>query len=499
MYSFVRRLAGVSLATASAALLVASAQAQNGPNENANARAKSVAAYWSKDKVAAATPRDLYLDAEGLAYTKNAAGGFVPYGHSKPYELTAEKLKAVPTPKAKPGSGDTTPPTISGMSPADGATFGTAQVFEANVTDASGVKSVTFNVTYTGGSQSFVGTLVSGSTYQVSLSGFPAGPGSWNVTATDNVKGQGNTTTSPTLTFTAGSGGGGGGGGGGGTGDDVANERYADGGDIQTAAGRIYFEMPQDRRFRRWAGYICSGTVVTDSTTGRSVIQTAAHCVYDDVYKAFARNVLFIPNQDQTTGTGTDLNCSNDPIGCWAPSFGVVDVDWTTRSFPDNIPWDWGYYVVSDTGAHSGSAASSDALDQAVPPMTVNFGNVAADDGADGAGTPDFTHAMGYSGSDDPFFMYCAEDMTDYDSANWLQAQCDLSGGSSGGPWIQPLTNGAGPLMSVNSWGYTGSPGMYGPKLNNGEAQCTFDEARFTNFTAISTADGEEGFVASGC
>ena len=89
--------------------------------------------------------------------------------------------------------------------------------------------------------------------------------------------------------------------------------------------------------------------------------------------------------------------------------------------------------------------------------------------------------------------------MTDYDSANWLQAQCDLSGGSSGGPWIQPLTNGAGPLMSVNSWGYTGSPGMYGPKLNNGEAQCTFDEARFTNFTAISTADGEEGFVASGC
>ena len=57
-------------------------------------------------------------------------------------------------------------------------------------------------------------------------------------------------------------------------------------------------------------------------------ILTAAHCVYDDVNKAFARNVLFIPDQAGTTGAGTDQDCSNDPVGCWEPSHGVVDVDW---------------------------------------------------------------------------------------------------------------------------------------------------------------------------
>ncbi len=67
----------------------------------------------------------------------------------------------------------------------------------------------------------------------------------------------------------------------------------------------------------RWNGYVCSGTVVQDGTEGISIILTAAHCVYDDVNKAFAQNVLFIPNQDETTGAGTDQDCSNDPLGCW--------------------------------------------------------------------------------------------------------------------------------------------------------------------------------------
>ena len=106
---------------------------------------------------------------------------------------------------------------------------------------------------------------------------------------------------------------------------DVANAPWTGGGTVQNAAGRIYFEMPTNNRARSWAAYVCSGTVAEDATTGRSVIITAAHCVYDDVHKAFARNVLFIPNQDGTTGTRTDTNCGNDPMGCWTPSFGVVD------------------------------------------------------------------------------------------------------------------------------------------------------------------------------
>ena len=57
----------------------------------------------------------------------------------------------------------------------------------------------------------------------------------------------------------------------------------------------------------------------------------------------------------------------------------------------------------------------------------------------DGPGAPDYTHGMGYSYSDDPNFMYCAEDMENMDAANWWLPSCDLSGGSSGGGWFQPF------------------------------------------------------------
>jgi len=271
---------------------------------------------------------------------------------------------------------------------------------------------------------------------------------------------------------------------------------------VQTAAGRIYFEMPSNaRRKGPWTGYVCSGTVVDDGgTAGRSVILTAAHCVYDDANKAFARNVLFIPDQAGTSGTGTDLNCNNDPLGCWSPTFGVVDINWTGATFPDNIPWDYAYYVVKDSGSHAGPAAIPEALDTAAGTLPVSFLEPYIDDGVAGASSVDFTHALGYSYSNDPDFMYCAEDMTTEGAYNWWLPSCGLSGGSSGGPWVQPMdaSQGSGPVISVNSWGYTNSPGMAGPKLFNSSAACLFTGARSTDWLAVATADGEAG-IAETC
>ena len=50
------------------------------------------------------------------------------------------------------------------------------------------------------------------------------------------------------------------------------------GGDIKDAAGRLMFTHGT-------SDYLCSATAVTNPTTGRSVIITAAHCVYDDSAK----------------------------------------------------------------------------------------------------------------------------------------------------------------------------------------------------------------------
>jgi len=268
--------------------------------------------------------------------------------------------------------------------------------------------------------------------------------------------------------------------------------------------------MPSNAKRTRWAGYVCSGTVMQDDdATDRSVIITAAHCVYDDANKAFARNVMFIPDQDGTTGAGTDRNCSNDPIGCWTTSFGVVDQNWTASTFPNNKAWDYAYYVVAnDPSAYTpGIVETSSTLDVAAGAMPVNFGPAASRDGTDGIASDDFTWALGYSYSDDPNFMYCAEDMsTLQEPANWWLPSCGLSGGSSGGSWLQKPSGVSsaevgdkGQIMSVNSWGYTTSPGMAGPKLDSeaSSAACVFATARDGNFTAALEAAGNQGYVVT--
>ena len=464
----------------------------NAQSEEA-ARRAAVLKHWTADRRAAAQPRDLVIDHRGLGYLRRQDGTLSPHGH----QIKAENSNVVPN--AKPGGGsDSSPPTISNLDPS-GITIGDSYLFSATVTDASGVRSVTFVVTYPDGTttQSFSASNSSGDTWSSTLSGFTNGNWTWHVEATDGSKGRGNRATSDATSFIVDTAGGGGGGGGGGSGDTITNAEWTSGGDVQTAVGRLFYEMPSNPKLRRWAGYVCSGTVVTDGATGRSVILTASHCVYDDANKAFARNVLFIPDQANTTGSGTDGNCANDPIGCWVADFGVVDTNWTTRSFPDNISWDYAFYVVSDSGAHqAGQNNASDVLDSATPAMSIDFTTPSVDDGSAGAGTPDFTYGMGYSYSNDPDFMYCAEDMTTEGDANWWLPSCDLSGGSSGGPWLQPPQGGSGPIISVNSWGYTTSPGMAGPKLNGTSAQCVLDAAIINSFPS-NPADGEAGYAVS--
>jgi hypothetical protein len=49
--------------------------------------------------------------------------------------------------------------------------------------------------------------------------------------------------------------------------------------------------------------------------------------------------------------------------------------------------------------------------------------------------------------------------------------------------------SGSGPIISVNSWGYTNQPGMAGPLLDR-SAQCTFDAAIASNGAVPLTSRG---------
>jgi hypothetical protein len=197
--------------------------------------------------------------------------------------------------------------------------------------------------------------------------------------------------------------------------------------------------------------------------------------VYDDLANVFSSNAIFIPNQDGGDDR-TDFDCTNDPVGCWSMDHGVVDLNWTTRTFPDNKGWDYAFYVVSDTGAHSGTGGT-DALDIAAGTLTIDFSTPT---------TGATATALGYSYSYDPNFMYCQETMATNGSANYWLDSCDLSGGASGGPWLQPLDGGNGPIISVNSWGYTTRSGIAGPKLHGTSASTLFDVASFSDLTSSS-------------
>lgn len=470
-------------------------------NNHLSQKVQRVIEHWTPERRRQAIPRDLVIDARGLGYLRKPDGSFEPYGHQVAVESNSGGI--APNGKPTPGGGeDLLEPSITDMNPGNGSIIGGSATFSAVITDDSGIKSVSFTIYNSSGlSQSFNPSR-NGDTWSIGLQGFSDGNWTWKVTAKDNAAKGGNTAVSEIVSFTVDTtGGSGDSGGGSGTADYIiTNAHWAEGGAVQAAAGRIYFEMPANsKRKGPWNGYVCSGTVVDDSTTGRSVIITAAHCVYDDANKAFARNVLFIPNQDATSGGGTDLNCSNDPMGCWAPAFGVVDTSWTTNTFPANIEWDYAFYVVNDTGAHSGTSTISDSLDVAAGSLPVSFAAPFVDDGVANATSDDFTHALGYSYSEDPNFMYCAEDMTTEGAVNWWLANCDLSGGSSGGPWLQPMdiSTGSGFIISVNSWGYTTSPGMAGPIFSGTSAEELFTEAKSQVFGDVSTSDGDAGIVVN--
>lgn len=468
--SWVRVLAGLA-ASLTALLAAPDAAAQSA--RALDARAQQVIDHWTPERRAAAIPRDLVIDERGLGYLRLPDGSLVPYGH----DVAARQPIA---------AADTLGPGVSNMDPAAGITIGASYTFSASVTDPSGVKSVSFKVQKNGGIvQSFNAGTSGNGVYTVSLSGFSDGNWNWQVVAKDNAK-PGNTTTTSWVAFTVDTSGGGGGGG---TGDTIANAVWSDSAAaVNTAAGRIYFEMPSNKRWTRWTGYVCSGTAVTDSTPGRSTILTASHCVYDDANKAFARNVMFIPDQDTTTAAGTDRNCSNDKYGCWVPNFGVVDTNWTTRTFPDNVHWDYAFYVVDDSNAaaHQPGYQSgvSSVLETAVSPLAVSF---------TAPTLGDLTYAIGYSYSEDPKLMYCRDPLESMNADNYWLPNCGLSGGSSGGPWMQ--TAGSGPVMSVNSWGYTNSPGMAGPKLSGTSASCVFSLANTSDFGSFT--DGNAGYKAS--
>ena len=264
-----------------------------------------------------------------------------------------------------------------------------------------------------------------------------------------------------------------------GGGGSVIGASWTGGGNIVTGTGRVLFTLSG-------TDYICSGSVVKEAKSGQSIVLTAGHCSSEND-GTWATNWMFIPSFD----TSPTYTCANTTYGCW-----VADALYTDHAFRfaggfnnTAVQHDWSFAVVS-TGGKSGTAQLDTTVGGA---YTLDTSSLSAGTTLTAFGYP---AAGKYHGND---LTYCRGPIgQDANTGNttWSMG-CDMTGGSSGGPWVQASNTNTYPystttLRSLNSYGYSGIKNMYGPKFN-ANTQAAFNSADSGNLASgvdVTTAIG---------
>ena len=212
------------------------------------------------------------------------------------------------------------------------------------------------------------------------------------------------------------------------------------------ATGKVFFWLGQK-------GYVCSGSVVADSNTLRSLVLTAGHCAYD-FSTGFADHWLFVPEYDANPGS-----CVQSAHGCWTAESLVVHQGFTSAGgfSLQAVRHDFAVAVV-------GTGDRGTQLDATVGTFRLTTAGT----------TGEKRYLFGYPAAD-PYagssLIYCSGRTFDDSGTSGLTwgVRCNMTGGSSGGPWFNAFdpSTGYGRISSLNSYGYPDQPGfMFGPKFN---------------------------------
>lgn len=191
--------------------------------------------------------------------------------------------------------------------------------------------------------------------------------------------------------------------------------------------GKVFFTMGG-------TNYVCSGNAV--SSTNGSTVSTAAHCVHEGPGD-FVTNFAFVPAYDN----------GSRPHGTWTAKELFAPGQWTASG---DMAYDTGFAVMNP-------------LDESLLTDVVGGSGVAFNQDRG------LTYkAFGYPAAA-PFDGETLKSCTGTAARDPRNPQfgtqgipCDMTGGSSGGPWFIG-TSSAGVQNSVNSYGYNSSAVMYGP------------------------------------
>lgn len=270
-----------------------------------------------------------------------------------------------------------------------------------------------------------------------------------------------------------------------GGGSGVVGASWTGGGNVVKLTGKVYFSMAG-------GNWQCSGSVISDSRSGFSTVLTAGHCTVDETTGEFATNWVFIPSWDTKPATfSTACDTGATTYGCWAAVALYAHYGFATAgSFNDQaVTHDWGFAAVA--GNQNGVQLDA-ALGLAG--YSLGYNVITTQTRVQPFGYP---AAGKYHGND---LTWCAgTPKTDVTTRNdptketWGVA-CDMTGGSSGGPWFKDLneSNGSGgTVVSLNSYGYSGVKNMYGPNFNS-QTQATLQAAQ-----SGTPSQGDEVVVGS--
>lgn len=259
---------------------------------------------------------------------------------------------------------------------------------------------------------------------------------------------------------------------GGGSGGTSGGASYSGGGPVVQRTGKVLFTMGG-------GNWVCSAAVVQEPTgsvrSTHSLVLTAAHCAYDEAADEFATNWIFVPSFD----TSPTFTCAQATIGCWTATGLVVHSGWANEESLTTEATKHDYAIAIVAGG--GKTGTATQLDTAVGGgYPIAYPAISTGQSVHAFGYP---AAGRYKGKD---LTYCAgPTFNDQYNANatWGIA-CNMTGGSSGGPWLAGFTTaGAGTLTSVNSYGYGGLSNMYGPKFDaRTQAVVTAATGRTTNY-----------------
>ncbi|MFC5721609.1 trypsin-like serine peptidase [Streptomyces gamaensis] len=217
---------------------------------------------------------------------------------------------------------------------------------------------------------------------------------------------------------------------------------WTGGGAVLRTSGRVFFTF-QGRTAS------CSGDAVTSSNA--STVITAGHCVK---YRgAWHTDWVFVPGYHD----------GQAPYGKWAAAKTLSTAQWVAS---EDINYDVGAAVVAPLEGRKlaeAVGAQGIAFDVGYNKPMYAFGFPAASpyDGTK------LIHCSGDSGQD----ALLSKDHS---------LGCDMTGGSSGGPWFTSFdeTTGAGLQSSVNSFGYTFLPGtMFGPYFGD-DVKSLYEQAQ---------------------